>query len=152
MIQAAQTGQSYGSATGETPGPGFRWMTRNIVSDPAIPAPNDAASAQALPKVGRDRAVDRALYEQHVDRVFRLALRMTGNAELAEDLTQEVFMRAFDRLHQYRGESGLGTWLHRVAISVILNAIKKRRVDSAREVPLDATAPAPSRSGAIELD
>ena len=77
---------------------------------------------------------------------------MTGNAELAEDLTQDVFMRAFDRLHQFRGDSGLGTWLHRVAISVILNAIAKRKTAAAREVPLAASAPAASRSGAIELD
>jgi RNA polymerase sigma-70 factor (ECF subfamily) len=118
-----------------------------------MPAPQEAASAQAaLPATARDRVSERALYEQFVDRIFRLALRMTNNVELAEDLTQDVFMRAFERLHQFRGESGLGTWLHRVAISVILNAIAKRKTAAAREIPLDAAVPAPSRSGAIELD
>lgn len=71
---------------------------------------------------------------------------------MAEDLTQDVFVRAFDRMHQFRGDSGLGTWLHRVAISVILNGVKKRQITSARELPLEPTSPAPSNSGAIELD
>ena len=118
-----------------------------------MPARDEAVSVRAaLTADARDRDAERALYEQHVDRIYRLALRMTGNAELAEDLTQDVFMRAFDRLHQYRGDAGLGTWLHRVAISVILNAITKRRNAAAREVPLDPSAAAASRSGAIELD
>src|SRR5688572_5497228 len=129
------------------------WPTRMIVPDSAMPAPNDAASAQAaLPAAAGDRVAERALYEQHVDRIFRLALRMTGSTEMAEDLTQDVFMRAFDRLHQFRGDSGLGTWLHRVAITVILNAQAKRKAQTAREVPLDPSVLAASRSGAIELD
>jgi RNA polymerase sigma-70 factor (ECF subfamily) len=105
-----------------------------------------------MPADAPDQAAERALYEQHVDRIYRLALRMTGNGQLAEDLTQDVFMRAFDRLHQFRGESGLGTWLHRVAISVILNAITKRRNVMGRELPLDPSTAAASNSGAIELD
>ena len=116
------------------------WSTRNTVSDSAMPADSP------------DRAAERARYEQHVDRIYRLALRMTGNAEVAEDLTQDVFIRAFDRLHQFRGESGLGTWLHRVAITVILNAVAKRKAAATRELPLDPSAAAASRSGAIELD
>ena len=123
------------------------------MSDSATPARNEAVSARAaLTADARDRAAERALYEQHVDRIYRLALRMTGNTEVAEDVTQDVFMRAFDRLHQFRGESGLGTWLHRVAITVILNAIAKRKVAATRELPLDPSAAAASRSGAIELD
>lgn len=138
MIQATLSGQ---------------WSTRDTVSDSAMPARDEAASVRAaLTADARERAAERALYEQHVDRIYRLALRMTGNAELAEDLTQDVFMRAFDRLYQYRGDAGLGTWLHRVAISVILNAITKRKNATAREVPLDPSAAAASRSGAIELD
>jgi RNA polymerase sigma-70 factor, ECF subfamily len=100
----------------------------------------------------RDRAMQREIYEQHVDRIYRLALRMTGNAAVAEDLTQDVFVRVFDRVRQFRGESGLGTWVYRVAVSVILNAVKKRQATAARELPLDATAPAASHSGAIEMD
>ena len=156
MIQAALTGEPHGLPSAShrlVARQGLPWTTTYPVSDSAMPATNDAASTQAaLPAVARDRVAERALYEQHVDRIFRLALRMTGSTELAEDLTQDVFMRAFDRLHQFRGESGLGTWLHRVAITVILNAIAKRKAVAAREVPLEPSVLAASRSGAIELD
>lgn len=138
-----------------TPPFGYPRSTRDSVSDSSIPAPSAAAgSAGAVRRAtsARDRAFERDVYEQHVDRIYRLALRMTGHASMAEDLTQDVFVRAFDRMHQFRGDSGLGTWLHRVAISVILNAVKKRQVTSARELPLEPTAMAPSNSGAIELD
>ena len=74
-----------------------------------------------------DALAERQLYEAHVDRVFRLAYRMTGDATQAEDLTQETFIRAFDRLADYRGESAFGGWLHRVATSVILTALQKRK-------------------------
>src|SRR5688500_12015564 len=70
---------------------------RRVVSESATPAPVK---------------VERAVYNQHVDRIFRLALRMTGNTAMAEDLTQDVFLRVFERLHQFRGDSGLGTWVH----------------------------------------
>ena len=108
---------------------------------------SDAAAAK-----GRDRTAEREIYEKHVDRIYRLALRMTGNSALAEDLTQDVFVRAFDRMHQFRGDAELGTWLHRVAISVILNAMKKRQSTATRELRLSATVPAASNSGAIDLD
>ena len=96
--------------------------------------------------------VERAVYNQHVDRIFRLALRMTGNTAMAEDLTQDVFLRVFESLHQFWGDSGLGTWVHRVAISVILNAIRKRNATATRELPLEPTIAAASRSGELELD
>jgi RNA polymerase sigma-70 factor (ECF subfamily) len=84
-----------------------------------------------------DTNAERQLYEAHVDRVFRLAYRMTGDATQAEDLTQDTFIRAFDRLDGYRGESAFAGWLHRVATSIILTALQKRKrlqsVESLRE-------------------
>jgi RNA polymerase sigma-70 factor, ECF subfamily len=74
-----------------------------------------------------DAAAERQLYEAHVDRIFRLACRMTGDAALAEDLTQDTFIRAFDRLADFRGDGPLGGWLHRVATSVIFSALRKRK-------------------------
>ena len=72
-------------------------------------------------------AAERQLYEAHVDRVYRLAYRMTGDLALAEDLTQDTFIRAFDRLAGFRGDSPFGGWLHKVATSVILSALQKRK-------------------------
>jgi RNA polymerase sigma-70 factor (ECF subfamily) len=74
-----------------------------------------------------DAAAERQLYETHVDRVFRLAYRMTGDMTQAEDLTQDTFIRAFAKLADFRGESPFGGWLHRVATSVILTALQKRK-------------------------
>ena len=127
------------------------------MTDPAVPAPSGARESGEAREAGgvaksRDRAAEQQIYEKHVDRVYRLALRMTGNATMAEDLTQDVFVRAFDRIHQFRGDAEPGTWLHRVAISVILNAVKKRQATATRELPLDVTALAPSNSGTIDMD
>ena len=55
--------------------------------------------------VAGDPVAERAIYEQHVGRVYRMACRMTGNETLAEDFTQEVFVRAFDRLGEFRFQS-----------------------------------------------
>jgi RNA polymerase sigma-70 factor (ECF subfamily) len=74
-----------------------------------------------------DAAAERALYDAHVDRVFRLAHRMTGDAMLAEDATQDTFIRVFDRLGDYRGDGPLGGWVHRVATTVILGHLRKRK-------------------------
>jgi RNA polymerase sigma-70 factor, ECF subfamily len=87
--------------------------------------------------VGGDRLAARELYDAHVDRVFRLAFRLTGEAELARELTQETFIRAFAQLGRFRGESALSTWLHRVTISVVSNAMRKVKRLRTRETDLD---------------
>ena len=80
--------------------------------------------------VAGDPVAERAIYEQHVGRVYRMACRMTGNETLAEDFTQEVFVRAFDRLAQFRFQSRLSTWLHTITMSTVLNGLRKtRRID-----------------------
>lgn len=84
-----------------------------------------------------DVAAQRWLYEQHVDRVYRLAYRMAGDEELARDFTQETFVRAFDRLGDFRGDSALGTWLHAIGVSVTLNGLRRVRRQQSRETSLD---------------
>jgi RNA polymerase sigma-70 factor (ECF subfamily) len=79
--------------------------------------------------VERARAGDpeafRRLYEAHHPRVYGLALRATRDAAEAEELTQEVFVQVWRSLKRFRGESSLGTWLHRVAVNVIWSAIRR---------------------------
>lgn len=84
-----------------------------------------------------DAAAARALYDAHVDRVYRLAFRMARHAELAEDLTQETFIRAFDRLADFRGEAALSTWLHAIAVSVILNGLRRVKRLRTLQAPLE---------------
>lgn len=68
---------------------------------------------------GDPRAFER-LYQHHHSRVYSLALRMSG-VEWAEDLTQEVFIRAWTKLGTFRGEASFGTWLYRLAVNLILS-------------------------------
>ncbi|NOT33590.1 MAG: RNA polymerase sigma factor [Candidatus Eisenbacteria bacterium] len=79
---------------------------------------------------GDVRAFER-LYRQHVGRVNALARRMAGTED-AEELTQEVFVRAWERLESFRGDSAFGTWLHRVAINFILTRRTRRNLEWSR--------------------
>jgi RNA polymerase sigma-70 factor (ECF subfamily) len=88
-----------------------------------------------------DPSAERALYDAHVDRVFRLAYRMAGDMDRAQDYTQETFIRAFSRLATFRGDAALSTWLGSIAISVTLNGLRKVRRRNEREVGLEDVAP-----------
>ena len=88
-----------------------------------------------------DPTAERALYDAHVDRVFRLVYRMAGDRDRAQDYTQETFIRAFARLREFRGEAALSTWLGSIAISIALNGLRKVRRLRDREVALDDVPP-----------
>ena len=72
-----------------------------------------------------------ALYRRSVGRVFALCLRMCGNRSLAEDLTQEAFVRAWQKLPSFRGDSAFATWMHRLTVNVVLGHLRSsgRRQD-----------------------
>lgn len=84
-----------------------------------------------------DAAAQRALYDSHVDRVYRLAYRLAGDEDLARDFTQEAFIRAFRKLGEFRGDSAFGTWLHTITVSVALNGLRKVKRLRTREVDLE---------------
>ena len=67
-----------------------------------------------------DAAAFEELYRTHAGRVHALCLRLEGDQARAEELTQDVFVRAWERLGTFRGESAFGTWLHRLAVNVVL--------------------------------
>ncbi|MFI5279064.1 MAG: RNA polymerase sigma factor [Gemmatimonadales bacterium] len=78
----------------------------------------------ALAAAGDERAFER-LYRQHVPRIHSLVRRMAGGGESETDeLVQDVFVRAWQRLSTFRGEAAFGTWLHRLAVNLVLNAQK----------------------------
>jgi len=60
------------------------------------------------------------LYRSHAGRVYAICLRLEGDPARAEELTQDVFVRAWQRLGTFRGESAFGTWLHRLTVNVVL--------------------------------
>lgn len=80
-----------------------------------------------------DPAAERALYDRHVDGVFGLAYRMCGDEAMAEELTQDTFLRAFDRIGDWRAEAPFGAWLRAVSVSVVLNGLRKARRTRDRE-------------------
>lgn len=86
-----------------------------------------------------DADAERALYDAHVERIYRLVYRMAGDGDLAADLTQDTFIRAFERLQQFRGDSSLATWLHSIAVSVTLNGMRKVKRIGLRTTDLDET-------------
>ena len=102
--------------------------------------------------VAGDRQAARELYDAHAPRVFRLAFRFTGDGELARELTQETFIRAFAQLNRFRGDSALSTWLHRVTVSVVSNAMRKVKRFRARETDLDEATPMPAESRTADPD
>jgi RNA polymerase sigma-70 factor, ECF subfamily len=85
----------------------------------------------------RDASAIRALYDSHVDRIYRLTFRMTGLEETARELTQDTFVRAFARIEGFREDAAFSTWLHSIAVSLTLNELKRRKRDRARRADLD---------------
>ena len=87
-----------------------------------------------------DREAERALYEAHVDPVYRLAYRMSGDPEMAKDFTQEAFIKAFDGLESFRGDAAFGTWLHTITTRVVLNGLRRVKRRTRHEAPMEAAA------------
>jgi len=85
-----------------------------------------------------DRAAFEKLYRRHRDRIFGLMWRLCGgDRTLAEDLLQEAFIRAWQKLDSFRGESKFGTWLHRLSANVALSDRRSRMRRLTRETVLD---------------
>jgi len=105
---------------------------------------NDVALAAA----GDASAFER-LYRTHVGRIHSLTRRMLGSHE-AEEVTQDIFVRTWQKLGQFRGESAFSTWLHRLAVNVVIErrrtfAINRERMaDDASALDFVTVAPAPS--------
>jgi len=83
------------------------------------------AEAIRLAQLGDAPAFER-IYRLHSRRVYALCLRMVGNTAEAEDLTQEAFLQLFRKIATFRGESAFSTWLHRLAVNVVLMRLRKK--------------------------
>ena len=73
-----------------------------------------------------DAAAFERIYRLHSRRVYALCLRMVGNVAEAEDLVQEVFLQLFRKIQTFRGEAAFSTWLHRLAVNVVLMRLRKK--------------------------
>ena len=84
-----------------------------------------------------DRDAFRVLVERHSHSLFRLAYRMTGNEQDAEEVVQETFLRAYRRLDSFEARANFGTWVYRIAVNCSLDLLRKRRPETARRQPED---------------
>src|SRR5579872_4942955 len=95
------------------------------------------SEAEAIDRAkGGDAVAFEGLYGLHKRRVYSLCLRMTGNTAEAEDLTQEAFLQLYRKIATFRGESAFSTWLHRLAVNVVLMHLRKKSI---QKVSLDET-------------
>lgn len=85
----------------------------------------DWESALVQRACGGDQRAFERLYREHVGRVYGLCLRMTRDAQLAEDCTQDTFINAWRALGKFETRSSLSTWLHRIAVNVTLAKRRK---------------------------
>ena len=95
------------------------------------------SEAEAIERAKQgDAQAFEVLYSLHKRRVYSLCLRMTANTAAAEDLTQEAFLQLFRKIATFRGESAFSTWLHRMAVNVVLMQLRKKGLPV---VPLEDT-------------
>lgn len=87
----------------------------------------------------------RVLYERHRGRIYQLGCRYLGDASEAEDLVQQVFIKAHDNAAKFRGEAQVSTWLYRIAVNAALERRRRRRTVGIEDVhPLGSDALAPT--------
>ena len=117
--------------------------------------PPNAADAEVLARAqAGDHQAFAHLYALHKRRIYSLCLRMVGNVAEAEDLTQEAFLQLHRKIATFRGDSAFSTWLHRLAINVVLMQLRKKGLSliSLDEAMEPSPEEGPSRSfGAPDL-
>src|SRR4249920_3278347 len=107
--------------------------------------PQTDAAAVALARDGDSEAF-RALVERHSRAVYRLAHRMTGSPQDAEDVVQETFLKAYRQLGRFESRANFGTWLHRIAVNcaIDLHRARQARRDQARGEQIDQAESIPA--------
>lgn len=126
---------------------------------PVSPIASDKLSeAEAIQRAGHgDAGAFEYLYRLHSRRVYAVCLRMVGNTAEAEDLTQEAFLLLLRKIHTFRGESAFSTWLHRLAVNLVLMRLRKKSpptvsLEAALDPEAETVSPHPaSMIGAPDL-
>jgi len=125
----------------------------------AVPPANGSSDRDDARLIDRAKAGDvdafEHVYRREVGRVYALCLRLTADAVRAREVTQSVFIRAWDRLESFRGDSQLSSWLHRIAVNEVLVEARTDRRRRARVVLANdrsdeedgALSDAPNQSG-----
>lgn len=131
-----------------------RWVAPTAPRAAAAPPARHVTALIKEAQVG-DRAAFEALYREHVGRVYAICLRLSGDRVRAEELTQDVFVRMWERIGSFRGEAAFGTWLHRLAVNVVLMALRAERRRDRRILGggfPEAAATSPPPGAAVDLE
>jgi len=103
----------------------------------------DKAETEAIRKVlAGDRDAYRVLMERHFNAVARVAFRITGDEADAEEVAQEAFLRAYNKLPSFRQDAAFSTWVMRIAMNTALNFVERRTRDLSYRAPRIADEPA----------
>ena len=117
--------------------PSMECISKKAAPPVSTIASDKLSEAEAVQRARNgDRSVFEYLYRLHSRRVYALCLHMVGNTADAEDLTQEAFLLLLRKIHTFRGESAFSTWLHRLAVNLVLMRLRKK---SPPIVPIEAT-------------
>ena len=123
---------------------------RALAGPPSEERSRDAALAARA--AAGDREAFRALVEYHRDRAYGLALRIVRSPADAEDVAQEAFVRAWLALPRFRGESGFGTWLHRIVARRAFDRLEQLKRRRGREVEIEVAETQVAATGGSEPD
>ncbi len=97
------------------------------MTDPRQKPSTDLSEADAIERAKQgDADAFQVLYDKHKRRVYSLCLRMTANTAEAEDLAQEAFLQLYRKIGTFRGDSAFSTWLHRLAVNVVLMHLRRK--------------------------
>jgi RNA polymerase sigma-70 factor, ECF subfamily len=118
---------------------------------PVFPvASGDLTETEAIQRASQgDRTAFECLYLLHSRRVYAVCLRMVGDSAEADDLTQEAFLLLLRKIHTFRGESAFSTWLHRLAVNLVLMRLRKKSPPS---VSIEATPDADDETVSPNID
>lgn len=120
----------------------------NELSRTADERPTDEELARLVS--GGQVEVFAQLYDRYFARAYRLAWNMTGQRAAAEEMTQEIFLRAWQKIGQFRGESSFGTWFYRLAVHCCLNS--RKRVSSLEQDELMAVERVPQPAALPQVE
>lgn len=127
--------------------------TRGLAGQ-AVTADDIAPSDEVVRRAQQgDVAAFESLYRMHAPAIHALARRMLGDERDAREMVQDIFVRAWERLASFRGESALGTWLHRLGVNLILERLRSASRDAGRFTDDDvAAAPMSATTSEARLD
>jgi RNA polymerase sigma-70 factor, ECF subfamily len=133
---------------------GARLESERISTKPAPPVSSMRTARPTEAEIVRrvsegDQTVFEYLYRVHSKRVFAVCLRIVGDPTQAEDLTQEVFLLLFRKIHTFRGDSAFTTWLHRLTVNLVLMNLRKK---PAPIVPIEAASDSDEGSASQGVD